>query len=51
MMGGSTGNPRFGSHCYSGAAEKIRRAESMMRGARDVMWRKLEEEARRLIWC
>lgn len=43
--------PTFRSHCYSGAEEKIRRAEMAMVGDQSGLWAKREAEARRLVWC
>lgn len=44
--------PTFRSHCYSSASIKIEQAEAMMRGDHfDVLWRKVEQRCRGLIWC
>jgi len=42
----------FRSHTYRGQESTIKQAENMMRGDHsDVLWRKVEREARKLIWC
>lgn len=39
-------------HTYSRPSDWLRNAEAQMRGDRsNVLWRKNDEDARRLIWC